>query len=246
MSKTSLPLCPIDVILGKYPRHYLIGDKVVSAAEIDKMPDGYIAAEPVKIPDELTQESVLKYQMTSVGAKEKNGIPIESIKIKDHTPDTLNKYITRIKSAIAEDIMVNGVPLEWGLEIDEVQYKYREKLYVFKTETLKVFDELSYPSDILNGVRPTGIPNLYNLAERPLVLPCISDNKFTLFTAQHKAGSQLLQKYVELKIQYQEIRNNILQCILDYEFDKNHTMSTLWQIVYGTEEFYGDIDRVKI
>lgn len=241
---TSLPMSPIDIMLGEFPRWYFVGDQVISAETYDKQAFGAISGVPLQQDKSISQEDVLKYKMFVKNRSEINGVPCEIVEKTPHTEETLNAYIDKLKHTLCADLLQNGIPVK---HIDTtIRYSFQKKEYEFDVDVLAALDLFRFPASISTSIRD-GSTHALNMAAHALRIPCKHNGRFHLFTAQHKSATDLLQKYFTYHTStYVEELNALTAFISEYVFDETHTIGVLWETLYGTENYYGQIERVKL
>lgn len=242
---TQMPLPPLDIILGPAPRWYVNGENATRASVMVVPPPGESLGVPVLIPKDIFQDSVLKYQLKSNSVKLVNNIPIEDIKATEHTPESLQQVIDSIKHALMKDIIQNGIPYEWAQEIKTITYNFRKKTFIFDTEDLTVFELLMNHMNTEERINPTASPLVLNLSRNRAVIPAKVDGNLQLFTAQHLAGTELSMEYMKKKDKYVSILNELFEFIDKFEYDKTK-ISILWTVIYGHDNWYGTVERIKL
>lgn len=244
MSLVNLPITPIELELGVFPRYYLIGDKPMTADEFNSKPLGSISGLPAICPEEVTQETPFFNSMRVVSVNMKNGVPYEKIEVQPRDEKSRQEFIEKFKFSLMSDLMRNGLPrIHYeGL----ISYVFRGDTYVFDIEDLCGLDLFRFPVTPNERRSDLITPHSVNMAANYLYIPCKVKGKLSVFHAQHKAATELLQKYFHAYNAYVGELNGLIKLIEDYQFNKQYTLDVLWENLYGTSNYYGQIERVVL
>lgn len=254
MATTELPLSYVEIALGgKTPRLYRLSDgNIITEKESQTSTSAkMIYSEPVYFDeDNITADTPFQYHLESAGCAQKkttigdiaDGYQ-ETIVLKAHTPATLEKYLSDVRMTLSQDLIRNGIPI---INFDPIiKYIFQKKTYLFHIEDLQVFRLMRFPQQV-DFFDPGQRPELLNLAQNPLFIPCRCNGRFVLFKAQHRAGKDLFQKYVSTVKKYRETLSMLLQTIDEWSFNGTQSPRNLWVTIYGTPNQYGVIERVKL
>lgn len=256
MSVTDLPLSYVEIALhGKTPRVYLTENNTVATAkELQTTKSPVICVREPLYPDDkdITADTPFQYQMKSesitrntyaVSNNKLLGQYREVITLTPHTQQSLQRYISDVRMVLSQDLVRKGIPC---INFDPyVSYVFQQKTYVFHVEDLNIFKLLRYPKTVDYTI-PDKSSEILHMAETPMFIPCMCNNEYYLFPAQHRAGKDLFQKYISVMKKYRDTLNMLLRTIEMWSFIGDQTPRALWVTLYGTEDQYGSIERVQL
>lgn len=249
MALVDLPMTYVDMALdAPAPRYYaLLDGTVIPSKDIQTSETLQVNFKTAIYPDytDFTMDMPFIYQFKSIGTT-KNELTDsykENITFVKHTPETLAKYIGKVKMILSRDLIKNGIArVNFN---PEVKYVFQKKTYLFNFEDLAIFNQVQFPQQV-DCFDPGQRPELLNLAQFPLYIPCTCNGEFVLFQAQHKAGKDLFQKYVSMVKRYREVMSMLLRMIADWTFTNSQNPKALWVTLFGKADQFGSIERIKL
>lgn len=249
MALIDLPMTYVDMALGEpAPRYYILLDEtVVSAKDVQSNETLQVNFKTPVYPDysEFTMDMPFIYQLKSNGVTKDDLTDSykENITMVKHTPETLAKYINTVRMVLSQDLIRNGIArINFN---PEVKYIFQKKTYFFDFEDLSIFNQMQFPQQV-DCFDPGQRPELLNLAQFPLYIPCTCNDEYVLFQAQHRAGKDLFQKYVSMIKKYREVMSMLLRAIADWTFTNSQSPKALWITLFGKADQFGSIERIKL
>lgn len=155
------------------------------------------------------------------------------------------KNIDQIRYLICRDMLTRGIPrMHFGdqlIDINEInrpglEYKFRGDVYQFELDVLDKLEVMNCPlknvTDKSNG--QFTVPHYINHATYYINLPCYCNNEHpTTFKAQHKAATDLLNMWFNLRKDYILMFNNLTEGL---DAIQNSPAEMIVKTYYGTAD----------
>lgn len=128
------------------------------------------------------------------------------------------EILNSTRMAYITDLHHNGIPTKHFRDNGIIKYEFRGSIYEFDPLVLRVLDVVNRPYGSYSYDSKTPVMQVKNLAAVPVTLPCLRDGKGAVFTAQHRAATDLCRLWYQLHFDYVEILNTLTHWIEEYNF----------------------------
>lgn len=168
------------------------------------------------------------------------------VPLNEEQRDKISKLF---KYQIMHDLLVSGIPAS-GFK-KTITLNFRQKNYHFNIEDVAVLDLARFPSKDHQFRNDFLAVHSLELASRASLIPAVDDQgNPVLFSAQNRAGTDLLQAFIHGVQEYRTTLNHILTMIqnthLASDINKGTLPSTLWQSIYQTNYSIASVERVSL